>query len=136
MRLQINAPQERGEPIAPMINIVFLLLIFFLMSATMAPPLPVEAEPPQSSADGDARELSIVLAISAEGRMAYGSEGGETRWDDDAIVAAAAAAQQADLPVRIRIDAKAPASALIQAAAQLKKAGAKEVELTTQARAQ
>lgn len=38
--MQFDLPQRRSRPesVVPMINIVFLLLIFFLMTAQIAPP--------------------------------------------------------------------------------------------------
>lgn len=38
--------RPRAESIVPMINVVFLLLIFFLMTAQIAPPDPFEVAPP------------------------------------------------------------------------------------------
>ncbi|WP_201150810.1 ExbD/TolR family protein [Rhodovulum sulfidophilum] len=71
----------RGESIVPMINVVFLLLIFFLMSARLVPPAPFEAEPPR--ADGAEPAAGEMLHLSASGDLAFGaargSDGGADR---------------------------------------------------------
>ncbi|MCI4665683.1 MAG: biopolymer transporter ExbD [Neomegalonema sp.] len=131
MRLDVEPPKERGEAIAPMINIVFLLLIFFLMSATITQRLPLEATPPASDATEAVELHSGVLVIAATGEIAY-----ETARDDAAIRAAAGAALAAKKPVRLRADARAPAAQLVRAIAALRRAGAEDVRLTTQERPQ
>jgi len=59
-----------------MINVVFLLLIFFLMTAQIAPPEPFEVTPPESSAEAPA-EGRQILYVSAGGEMALGDLRGE-----------------------------------------------------------
>ncbi|WP_322867174.1 biopolymer transporter ExbD [Aquicoccus sp. G2-2] len=49
--------RPRGEAILPMINVVFLLLIFFLMTAELAPPEPVAVAP---------RKPSVVLWLAQQ----------------------------------------------------------------------
>lgn len=53
-----------------MINVVFLLLIFFLISARMTPPQPFEVTPPDVDAAQEAQGL-FTLFLDAEGRTGY-----------------------------------------------------------------
>lgn len=64
------------ESVVPMINVVFLLLIFFLMTAQIAPPEPFEVQPPKSSTEAPA-EGRLTLYIGAGGEMALGERRGE-----------------------------------------------------------
>lgn len=130
MRLTLEPPPERGEPIAPMINIVFLLLIFFLMSATFATHAELEATPPLSDAQAPAESGRVALIVSAEGEIAYAAARGEA-----AIAAAARAALADDAPLRIRADAAAPARRVVETVARLRRLGVSAVRLTTQGRA-
>ena len=58
-----------------MINVVFLLLIFFLMTATLAPPEPFEIVlPTAEGANADADDL--VLYMSADAELAFGDARG------------------------------------------------------------
>lgn len=68
--------REQGENIVPMINVVFLLLIFFLMTAQIAPPEPFEVTVPES-VNGNASEGTLTLYISAKGEIAFEDLRGE-----------------------------------------------------------
>jgi len=76
--MELGQPRKRSarESVVPMINVVFLLLIFFLMSAQIAPPEPFEVEPPHSSAQNPA-EGQRTLYVAASGEMVLGDLRGE-----------------------------------------------------------
>ncbi|SDO20869.1 biopolymer transport protein ExbD [Lutimaribacter pacificus] len=69
MDLPRPAKRPARETVVPMINVVFLLLIFFLMTAQITPPEPFEVTPPESRADTPA-DGQRILYISATGDMA------------------------------------------------------------------
>ena len=67
-----RAARAPRENIVPMINVVFLLLIFFLMTAQIAPPDPVPVTLPL--ADAPETELAPdTLYITASGETALGT---------------------------------------------------------------
>lgn len=104
--MQIDMPprKPRAESIIPMINVVFLLLIFFLLTAQIAPPTPFEIEPPASQSDAPAQQEG-VLYVSAEGELAFDEARGEAVWP-------LIAARDTKIPVEIRADAKTPGAAM------------------------
>ncbi len=53
--------RPRAESILPMINVVFLLLIFFLMTSRLAQPDPVEVAPPEAAAGQDAAAGPVLF---------------------------------------------------------------------------
>lgn len=92
MRLDFTTgerPRAR-DSIIPMINIVFLMLIFFLMTATLTPKAPIDVEPPDSISDNPV-EKRPVLFVAADGQMAFGEVQGSAAFD--AFVAAASGAE-------------------------------------------
>ena len=112
----------RIDSVVPMINIVFLLLIFFLMTATIAPPDPLAVRLPEGAA-GDAAGRSEVLHVAADGRLAYGEARGEA-------VFAAIAARGPDAPaLRVRADRGLEGAALADLLARIGAAGAGPVRL-------
>ncbi|MBL3563306.1 ExbD/TolR family protein [Rhodovulum sulfidophilum] len=113
----------RGESIVPMINVVFLLLIFFLISARLVSPAPFEAEPP--CADGAEPAAGEMLHLSAAGDLAFGAARGE------AVFAALAARSEAAGPLVIRADAGIEAAALARLAARLTAEGQGPLRLVT-----
>ncbi|MBF9033065.1 biopolymer transporter ExbD [Rhodobacterales bacterium HKCCE2091] len=106
-----------------MINVVFLLLVFFLMSAQIVPPEPFAVAPPEAAAT--AAELPAdTLFVAADGQLAY-----EDARNDS--VFAAIAARTADAPLAIRADADLPGADLAALLPRLAAAGVTGFDLVT-----
>ena len=116
-----TAPRPQGD-VLPMINVAFLLLIFFLLMARLAPPDPLDVAPPLAA--GEAGERYAVLFVDAEGRLAFEASRG-----DAALAAAAAATDGA--PLVIRADAALDAAEFAHLLARLSKAGVTDLRLAT-----
>lgn len=112
--------RPRGESVVPMINVVFLLLIFFVMTATIAPPDPFVARPPAAAGAG-AAERGEVLYLGPGGALAWGALRDE----------AAMAALPADIALSVRADAGLPAEDLAALLARLAEVGVTGIRLTT-----
>ena len=104
-----------------MINVVFLLLIFFLMTAQIAPPVPFDVALPRAAGDEDSGQAALY--ISADGEIAF-----ETARGDAALTQAA----ESDGPLRLHADASLPAATLARVLAQLSTLGATQIELVTE----
>lgn len=98
--------RAQGESIVPMINVVFLLLIFFLMTSQLTPPEPIPASPPVSR-DGSAVEAAPVLYMGADGTLAFQDARAEA-----AVAAFAEAARGNEGEAQLRADAGADAAAV------------------------
>lgn len=122
--MDFSQPRRRSriDSIVPMINIVFLLLIFFLMTATIAPPAPVEVAPPQSTADGRV-ERQRTLFVAADGRLAVGEARG------DAVFDALAGLPQDGPPLLIRADRGVPGARVAEVISRLGTLGLDRVKL-------
>lgn len=70
IRLARHTPRRKGEPTIALINIIFLMLIFFLIAGTLAPPLNGELSL-INVADLEGREPPNALVILADGRMTF-----------------------------------------------------------------
>ncbi|WP_264211209.1 ExbD/TolR family protein [Leisingera thetidis] len=114
--------RPRAESIVPMINVVFLLLIFFLMTSRLSQPEPFDVTPPDASAESEP-EADPVLFISAGGRLHFdGAEG-------DAAIARLATAGADSPAVQLRADAGLEAGTLARVLRQLAEAGLSRAEL-------
>ncbi|MFS4580643.1 ExbD/TolR family protein [Phaeobacter sp. C3_T13_0] len=122
--------RPRGESIVPMINVVFLLLIFFLMTSRLAQPEPFEVIPPEAGLDAEAKS-DALLYIDAEGRMHF--DGNEGPAALAALAAAARADGTADGTVQLRADARLHATKLAKILRQLAAAGLSHAELVVRA---
>lgn len=79
MRFRLPSSERTAEPVVPMINVVFLLLVFFMMASQIAPPAPVEITLPLAEPEAAAiREA--VLYLSRDGRPLFDGYEGELAW--------------------------------------------------------
>jgi biopolymer transport protein ExbD len=115
-------PRRRAlESVVPMINVVFLLLIFFLMTAEIAPPEPLAVTPPAGETDG-ALPAGLSLHVAADGRLAYGAASGAAVWP-----LLTDRSREAALPVRA--DADLPATTLAALLGRLAEVGVTRVDV-------
>jgi len=111
----------RGDAVA-MINVAFLLLVFFLLVAQIAPPEPVEVTLPEAK-DGTPVAGETVLHVGPDGELAYGATRGE------AVFAALADAAREEAPLPLRVDRDFDGQALAALLARLRAAGITDVSL-------
>lgn len=76
MRIEEPTRRRPQENLVPMINVVFLLLIFFLMTAQIAPPEPFEVEPPDV-ADAEDAGGPLTLYLGPDGQIGFRDVEGE-----------------------------------------------------------
>lgn len=124
--------RPQAENMLPMINVVFLLLIFFLISAQLAPPEPFAVEPPVAGNE-DEGEADLTLYLSAGGEIGYRDTVGE-----DALGALEAAraeicgeACDAGMPLILRADAAVSAAEVAALLPELGARGFAQVLLVT-----
>jgi len=121
-----SPPARRAgdQNIVPMINIVFLLLIFFMLGATIAPPDPFALTLPEAEGGvADAGPRTLVLAMGPAGELAHaGVEGA-------AAVATLVAEYQPGDRVALRVDAALEGAVFAQVLADLAAAGIADVTL-------
>jgi len=124
--MKAPAPRRRPEPTIPLINIVFLMLIFFMAAATLAPPLDGDLRLVRT-ADLEGRAPPDALVIHEDGRLSFRGEA-----LPDAAAYMAARPGNAGETVRIIPDAALPAADLIRLGAGLRAAGAGRVVMVTE----
>ena len=119
------------DRIMPLINIVFLLLIFFLVAGVIKEVEPLEVEPP--TADVEAAPADLTLYISPEGRIALGDQilPAETA---QANLGAAVSADP-DQSIRLIADQGVETVKVIEILDTLRASGATRVKLVTRSEA-
>ena len=86
MRFQPPRPKSDDERILPLINVVFLLLIFFMLAGKLSAIDPIEISPPRSGSEGAIEAREMVIVMGADGQLAFDG----TLIEDDALEAAVA----------------------------------------------
>lgn len=116
----------RREPTIALINIVFLMLIFFMVAGTLAPPLDPALTLVQT-ADLDGRAPPDALVVRADGGLTHGGE-----------TVASVADFMTDRPagadgtIRVLPDQSLDAARLVDVARQLRVAGAEGIVIVTE----
>jgi biopolymer transport protein ExbD len=115
-------PGRNRDSTIPLINVVFLILIFFLITGTIAPPLDPDLDL-VNTADLDGREPPDALVLHRDGTLSFRG----TPIEAEAFMAAHDSG-----PVRIVPDRNASASRLMEITSSLRRLGAPTVFLVTE----
>lgn len=119
-------PKRRREPTITLINVVFLMLVFFMVAGTLAQPLDREVALVRS-ADLDITPPPDALVIHPDGRLSF--RGAPL---DSATAYMQHLRQDGPAVARLVPDRDLPAARLVDLAAQLRQAGAERVVLITE----
>ena len=122
-------PRNEDERILPLTNIVFLLLIFFMLAGRLATPDPLPIEPPESEREDPARAEGVLVQMMTDDRVAIDGEVVPL-----AELAARVGRQGAgdDAPrVRLKADGTVAATRVVAVMQQLHDAGVDELRLLT-----
>ena len=116
MRLRKTRPESVDINLTPLIDVVFLLLIFFMVSTTFDREAELSIELPKSSASATPRtQEAIDIAIDAQGRFfVNGTVLVNTQLDTLKRAMAAVGEDKEDPPVVINADARTPHQSVIQ----------------------
>ena len=72
-RRSINEVEEVSEiNVSPLIDMVFILLIFFIVTTVFVEETGVEVDKPQSASAVALEKNSILLAVTCQGQVVYG----------------------------------------------------------------
>lgn len=64
-----NQDQEASVDITPMLDVVFIMLIFFIVTATFVKLSGIEVDPPQASTSVVQEKANILIAIDANNKI-------------------------------------------------------------------
>ena len=118
MRLQPSRQPPPDINLAPLIDVVFLLLIFFMVSTTFKHESQIKIELPRAGekAVEETKKKLVDVTIDQEGRFYVNQEALiNTQLDTLMIALKRAAASNAELPVLINADARTPHQAVMTA---------------------
>lgn len=138
--MNFRGEQKREEltlNITPLIDVVFLLLIFFMLTTTFAKEKTIDINLPKTvDAATEPDQRSIELSIDAAGQYYLNQQrlaGNDRQSLTRALAASAAATQKpiASIPVRLLGDAKTPHQNVVTALDVMGKLGFTKVQIST-----
>ena len=119
---------EAGIDMSPLIDCVFILLIFFIVTTTFVEETGVEVDKPQAASSVRLEKTSILLALTDKGEVVYG---GREIGISGVQPLVKRMLQKEDIPVIIQADAAAPSGLLVRIIDEAKLAGAVKVSLAS-----
>jgi len=120
--------QNDDERVLPLINVVFLLLIFFMVAGRLAASDQFSIEPPTSASDGQPSQALLVL-VGKDGRLAAGGERVELAGLGDAV--SRQLGERESNRVRVKADARIPATQVVAVMEQLRGTRVETIDLMT-----
>ncbi|SFR12688.1 ExbD/TolR family protein [Poseidonocella sedimentorum] len=136
MALKRPAARQKPEPTIALINVVFLMLIFFMVTSTIAPPMDERVQL-TSTSELEGRPPPDAVVLLPDGSMTWRGE----PIDLAGAVARSAPVEDAAVPVageppamelRLVPDRDLPAQLLMERVAELTEAGAGQIFLVTE----
>ncbi len=127
-----SAEEEVSINLTPLIDVVFLLLIFFMVSTTFDTTSQLKIKLPEASQNNDSKPANrMTLLIDAKGRFFLNSR--ELANSKQATLRAALerSMEGRDLPIVIQSDADSPVQSLVTAMDVVGQLGISQVSIAT-----
>ncbi len=119
---------EGGIDMSPMIDCVFILLIFFIVTTTFVEETGVDVERPPAASARRLEKNSILIALTSKGEVVYGGKEIGVAGVQPLVKRLIAKEQ---LPVIIQSDNMAHSGVLVRIVDEAKLAGAEKVSIAT-----
>lgn len=120
---------ESGIDMSPLIDCVFILLIFFIVTTTFVEETGVEVDKPQAASASRLEKTSIMIALTAKGEVVYG--GREIGISGVRSLVKRMLQHGDEIPVIIQADSAAESGLLVRVIDEAKLGGATKVSLAT-----
>ena len=129
MRLPQHSQRTPEENVVPLINIVFLLLIFFMIAGTLTPADPFHVDPPDAMTGEDVPDEPMQILLGPAGATAVDGE----EVDSSAVVERVRAALDAHpgRELEVKADGAVESGRLLDLMEALRVAGIEELTLVT-----
>ena len=124
-----EAASNEGEiNISPLIDIVFILLIFFIVTTVFVEETGIKVDKPRAAAQQDLEQNSILIGITAAGDVFYG---GRSIGVEGVRAVVSRLLKQELMPVIIQADKSTPTETTVSVLDEAKLAGAEQVFVST-----
>ena len=133
MNLQPGDTDEPDVNLTPLIDVVFLLLIFFMVSTTFEHQSRIQVELPEASAEPTTPESeSLEIIVDAQGRYFIGDEQVvNTRLKTLKGAITKVLGDRTDMPVIVRADASSPHQSVVTVLDAASQLGLNRISLAT-----
>jgi biopolymer transport protein ExbD len=127
-QLSSDHSQEEGIDMSPLMDCVFILLIFFIVTTTFVEETGVEVDKPQAASSVQLEKNSILIALTEKGEVVYG---GREIGISGVQPLVKRMLQKEDVPVIVQSDSAAQSGLLVRIIDEAKLGGAVKVSIAT-----
>ena len=133
MNLKPKRNDELDLNLTPLIDVVFLLLIFFMVSTTFEKTARLKVDLPQATAEAEQQPAEkIILGIDVEGRYYINDRQlVNTQLKTLKLALSKVAGDNREMPVVLRADAKTPHQAVVTAMDAASQVGLTRLSIST-----
>lgn len=133
MNLRRSRAEEPDVNLTPLIDVVFILLIFFMVSTTFQKESEIKIELPEATADPVEQQDEILeLVIDADGHYFIGEQQVvNTELETLKIAIQKFLGERSDIPVTIRADRRTPYESVVRAMDATSQLGLVQMSLAT-----
>ncbi len=126
MRFEKTRTKTDDERVLPLVNVVFLLLIFVMITGEIISPDPFQTQPPHSAREGWTKTPETTVYVGADFQIAIG----DTPVTEDMLHKHLQENENLGT-VRLKADGRVPSSKIVVIMELLASAGVQEVDLVT-----
>jgi biopolymer transport protein ExbD len=120
--------EQEGIDISPLIDVVFILLIFFIVTTVFVEETGVEVDRPQAVSAENLAKNSILIAVTEKGEVVYG---GKEIGVSGVQPLVKRILRKEQIPVIIQADLGASSGLLVEVVGEAKLAGAQAINIAT-----
>lgn len=120
--------QQQGIDMSPLLDVVFILLIFFIVTTVFVRETGVDVDKPQAVSASQLEQLVILIAITDQGAVYYD---GSNIGVDGVQATVEQLLRERTRPVVLQVDKNVAAELLVKVLDAAKLAGASQVSLAT-----
>ena len=125
IEFQRKKPLDEGLRVAPLLDIIFLLLLFFLLTSVfMEPGIPVEL-PESTTAELQGEQIEVVVALSRSGEISVNSR--SVPYDELSATLSSLFQLSTKCNVVVNVDKATPFDAFIRVVDAVKEAGGEDL---------
>lgn len=132
LRASVKKAQGNDDNLIPLINVVFLMLIFFMVAGQIQRSDAQSVQPPESFSDIQKAESGVTLIVTADGVLYLDNQNVDEEGLASGLLTAFSLAEKPDtFVVLVKVDASFPVEALQTILQQIKATGLARVSLAT-----
>lgn len=125
-----SAAEDEDVNVTPLLDIVFIMLIFFIVTSTFVKEPGVDITRPEASTATERKLASILVAITADNEIWINKE--EVELDGVRLAVEALKRENPKGTAAIQVDARADSRYLVEVANQIRNAGVTEIAVSTE----